>query len=140
MDMTTDKAVGEVTHGKTEKVSGDCLYDVLYEFRAVAFDSFPFFSGADAFIGYGCIAKSIFSDTRFDVAKSSTGRKLDEEHPTSTEEFDSVYLCRNLLFDSSLNCIIYIPPEGGNIWIGGTPGINQWLKFILCLSHIQSSH
>lgn len=90
MDMTTDKAVGEVTHGKTEKVSGDCLYDVLYEFRAVAFDSFPFFSGADAFIGYGFIAKSIFSDTRFDVAKSSTGRKFDEEHPTSTEEFDSV--------------------------------------------------
>lgn len=42
------------------------------------------------------------------------------------------YWSRNLHFDSSLNCIIYIPPKGGNIWIGGTPGINQWLKFILC--------
>ena len=37
MDMTADKAVGEVTHGKTEKVPGDCLHDVLYEFRTVAF-------------------------------------------------------------------------------------------------------
>lgn len=43
-----------------------------------------------------------------------------------------IYLCRNLHFDSSLYGIIYIPPEGSNIWIGGTPGINQWLKFILC--------
>ena len=40
MDMTTNKAVGEVTHGKAEKVSGDCLHDVLYEFRTVAFNSF----------------------------------------------------------------------------------------------------
>lgn len=69
MDMTTDKAVGEVTHGKTEKVSGNCLHDVFNEFWAVAFDSFPFLSGADAFIGYGFTAKSIFSDARFDVAK-----------------------------------------------------------------------
>ena len=132
MDMTADKAVGEVTHSKTEKISGDCLHDVLNEFWAVAFDAFPFLGRADAFIGYGFTAESIFSDARFNVAKSSTGRKLDEEHSTSTEEFDSIYLCRNLHFDSSLNCIIYIPPEGGNIWIGGTPGINQWLKFILC--------
>lgn len=43
MDMTTDEAVGEVTHSKTEKVSGDCLHNVLYEFRTVAFDSFPLF-------------------------------------------------------------------------------------------------
>lgn len=84
MDMTADKAVGEVTHSKTEKISGDCLYDVLYEFRTVAFDSFPFLSGADTFIGYGFTAESIFSDTRLNVAKSSTGRKLDEEHSTST--------------------------------------------------------
>ena len=90
--MTTDEAVGEVTHSKTEKVSGDCLHNVLYEFRTVAFDSFPLFCGADAFIGYGFTAKSIFSDTRFDVAKSSTGRKFDEEYPTSTEEFDSVLI------------------------------------------------
>lgn len=84
MDMTADKAVGEVTHGKTEKVSGDCLHNVLNEFRTVAFDAFPFFSGTDAFIGYGFTAKSIFSDTRLDVAKSSTGREFDEEHPAST--------------------------------------------------------
>ena len=84
MDMTADKAVGEVTHGKAEKVSGDCLHDVLYEFRTVAFNSFPFLGGADTFIGYGFTAESIFSDTRLDVAKSSTGRKLDEEHSTST--------------------------------------------------------
>ena len=84
MYMTADKAVGEVTYGKTEKVSGDCLYDVFYKFRTVAFDAFPFFSGSDTFIGYGFTAKSIFSDTRLDVAKSSTGRKFDEEHPAST--------------------------------------------------------
>lgn len=84
MDMTADKAVGEVTHSKTEKISGDCLHDVFYEFRAVAFDAFPFLSGADAFIGYGFTAKSIFSDTRLDVTKSSTGREFDEEHPAST--------------------------------------------------------
>ena len=84
MDMTADKAVGEVTHGKTEKVSGDCLHDVLYEFRTVAFDSFPFFSGADAFIGYGFTAESIFSDARLNIAKGSTGRKFDEEHTAST--------------------------------------------------------
>ena len=119
--MTADKAVGEVTHSKTEKIAGDCLHNVLNEFRAVAFDTFPFLSGSDTFIGYGFTAESIFSDTRLDVVKSSTGRKLDEEHPTSTEKFDSVYLCRNLHFDSSLHGIIYIPPEGSNIWIRGTP-------------------
>lgn len=91
MDMTADKAVGEVTHSKTEKISGDCLHDVLNEFWAVAFDAFPFLGRADAFIGYGFTAESIFSDARFNVAKSSTGRKLDEEHSTSTEEFDSIY-------------------------------------------------
>ena len=84
MDMTTDEAVGEVAHSKTEKVSGDCLHDVLYEFRTVAFDSFPFFSGADAFIGYGFTAESIFSDARLNIAKGSTGRKFDEEHTAST--------------------------------------------------------
>ena len=84
MDMTADKAVGEVTHGKTEKVPRDCLYDVLYEFRTVAFDSFPFLGRADAFIGYGFTAESIFSDARLNVAKSSTGREFDEEHPAST--------------------------------------------------------
>ena len=132
MDMTADKAVGEVTHSKTEKISGDCLHNVLNEFRTVAFDSFPFLSGADTFIGYGFTAESIFSDTRLDVAKSSTGRKFDEEHSASAEKFDSIYLCRNLHFDSSLYGIIHISPEGSNIWIGGTPGIHKWLKFILC--------
>ncbi len=28
MDMTADKAVGEVTHSQTEKISGDCLETV----------------------------------------------------------------------------------------------------------------
>lgn len=65
-----------------------------------------------------------------DVAKSSTRRKFDEEYPTSTEEFDSVYLCRNIHFYSSLYGIIHIPPESCNIWIGSTPGVNQWLQFI----------
>ena len=128
--MTTNKAVGEVTHSKTEKISGDCLHNVLNEFRTVAFDSFPFLSGADTFIGYGFTAESIFSDTRLDVAKSSTRRKFDEEYPTSTEEFDSVYLCRNIHFYSSLYGVIHIPPESCNIWIGSTPGVNQWLQFI----------
>lgn len=84
MDMTADKAVGEVTHGKTEKVSGDCLHNVLYEFRTVAFDSFPFFSGADAFIGYGFTAEFVFAYTRFHIAQGSAGRKFDEEHTAST--------------------------------------------------------
>ena len=73
MDMTADKAVGEVTHGKAEKVSGDCLHDVLYEFRTVAFNSFPFLGGADTFIGYGFTAESIFSNAGLYIAKSSTG-------------------------------------------------------------------
>ena len=102
MDMTTNKAVGEVTHSKTEKISGDCLHNVLNEFRTVAFDSFPFLSGADTFIGYGFTAESIFSDTRLDVAKSSTRRKFDEEYPTSTEEFDSVYIQRTELMQQSV--------------------------------------
>ena len=84
MDMTADETVGEVTHGKAEKVSGDCLHDVLYEFRTVAFNSFPFLGRTDTFIGYGFTAESIFSDARLNVAKSSTGRKLDEEHTAST--------------------------------------------------------
>ena len=71
MDMTTNKAVGEGAHGKTKKISGDCLHNVLNEFRTVAFDSFPFLSGADTFIGYGFTAESIFSDARLYIAKSS---------------------------------------------------------------------
>lgn len=106
MDMTADKAVGEVTHGKAEKVSGDCLHDVLYEFRTVAFNSFPFLGGADTFIGYGFTAESIFSNAGLYIAKSSTGREIDKEHSASAEEFDSIYLCRNIHFYSSLYGII----------------------------------
>lgn len=132
MEMATDKAVGKITHGKTEKVSGDCLHDVLYEFRTVTFDSFPFLGGADTFIGYGFTAESIFSDARLYIAKNSIGRKLDEEHSASAEEFDSIYRCRNLHFDSSFNSIIDIPPESCNIRIGSAPGVNQWLQFVFC--------
>ena len=36
MDMTADETVGEVTHGKAEKISGDCLYDVFREYEKIS--------------------------------------------------------------------------------------------------------
>ena len=84
MNMTANPIIPQRPHSIAENIPADRLNDVFYEFRTVAFDAFPFFSGTDAFIGYGFTAKSIFSDTRLDVAKSSTGREFDEEHPAST--------------------------------------------------------
>ena len=42
MNMANDEAVPERFHGVTEDVAADSLDDVLYIFRAVRFDAFPF--------------------------------------------------------------------------------------------------
>ena len=42
VNMSADEAMGECTHGIAEDVPADCLDDVLYEFRTVRFDAFPF--------------------------------------------------------------------------------------------------
>ena len=42
MNMANDEAVPERFHGVTEDVAVDSLDDVLYIFRAVRFDAFPF--------------------------------------------------------------------------------------------------
>lgn len=43
MDVAADKAVAQRPHGVTQDVPADCLYNVFHEFRAVTFDSLPFF-------------------------------------------------------------------------------------------------
>ena len=42
MNVTDDEAVPERFHSVTEDVAADGLDDVLYEFRTVRFDAFPF--------------------------------------------------------------------------------------------------
>ena len=42
VDVTDDEAVPESLHGVAEDVAADGLDDVLYEFRTVRFDAFPF--------------------------------------------------------------------------------------------------
>lgn len=42
MNMTDDEAMPERFHSVTENVAADGLDDVLYEFRTVRFDAFPF--------------------------------------------------------------------------------------------------
>ncbi len=68
MDMADDLAEGEVSHGKAEKIPGDGLDDILYEFGTVGFDAFPFLGSTNAFIGDGFAAETIFSDAGFYIA------------------------------------------------------------------------
>jgi len=51
MDVTTDKAVTERTHGVCQNISAYCLNDIFNEFRTVTFDAFPFLCVASAFVG-----------------------------------------------------------------------------------------
>lgn len=63
MDVADDEAMPESFHGIAENVAADGLNYILYEFRSVGFDSFPFLCGADAFVGDGFSAKLIDTDS-----------------------------------------------------------------------------
>ena len=62
MHMSYDEAVAECLHGVAEDVAGYYLDDVLHELGAIGFDAFPFFCGADAFIGDGFTTKLVLTD------------------------------------------------------------------------------
>lgn len=123
MNVSADSLIGEVSHGIAEEVSGDCLHDILYEFRTIGFYAFPFLGGADAFISDRFTAEAILSDTWLHIAEPSTGGKSDEKHATLIAEFDSFDFCRNTLLDGSFYGIVDIPPKGGDVRIGVAPGI-----------------
>lgn len=109
--MTADKAVGEVAHCKTEKVSGNGLHDILHEFRTVAFNSFPFLGRFHTFIIDTFTAEFILTNLRLYIAEKSARWKLDEKHSAFIEEVDATDFCRNTLFDGCLYGTINIPPE-----------------------------
>lgn len=64
MDMTDNEAMGEGVHGKTEKITGDRLHDVLHELGVVGLDALPFLCGSHTFIGYGFPAETVLPDSR----------------------------------------------------------------------------
>lgn len=68
MDMATYLMVREVVYSIAEKVSGNCLHNILNKFRTVGFYSFPFLGGADAFVGDGFSTKPVFTNLRLYIA------------------------------------------------------------------------
>ena len=103
MNMPADEAVGESPHGVAEDVPADCLDDVLYELRAVGFDSFPFLRGANAHVGHGFSAEAVLSGPGLHIGERPAGGKLDKEHTALAEKVDAAYLCRDLFLDSGYN-------------------------------------
>lgn len=124
MDVANDLAEGQVPHSKAQEIPGDCLNDVLHEFRTVRFDPFPFLRGADSFIGDGFSAETVFSNAGFYIGELPTGGKSDEEHAAFVGEADAADFCFDPLPDSGLYGIIYIPPELYDAWISLTPGVD----------------
>ena len=106
MDMTYNLAEGQVPHSKAQEIPGDCLNDVLHEFRTVRFDTFPFLRGADS------------------LGELSTGGKGDEEHAAFVGEAYAADFGRDPLPDCCLYGIIYIPPKLYDVWISLTPGVD----------------
>lgn len=72
MNVTDNHAVRECAHGITQDVTADSLYDILYEFWTIAFDTLPFFIGTDTFIGDGFPAKLVFTNLWFYIAEISS--------------------------------------------------------------------
>lgn len=69
--------MGECFHSIHQKVSGDGLYHILYEFRTVAFQAFPLFSSSDTFIGHRFTTEFVLANTWFDVSEfSADGRVM----------------------------------------------------------------
>lgn len=124
MDVADDLAEGQVPQSKAQEIPGDCLNDVLHEFRTVRFDPFPFLRGADSFIGDGFSAETVFSNAGFYIGELPTGGKSDEEHAAFVGEADAADFCFDPLPDSGLYGIIYIPPELYDAWISLTPGVD----------------
>lgn len=79
MDMAANLPAGKIVHGVAEKVSGDCLYNILHKFRTVGFNAFPFLCSTDTFISDGLSAKFVFSDAWFYIAEHSAGREFDAQ-------------------------------------------------------------
>lgn len=110
MDMTTDEAVGQVLHGEAEKIPADSLHDVLYKFRTVGFDAFPFLCGSDSHIGDGFAAELVLTDPRLHVGEKPAGRKLNEKHATLVIKVDAAYFRVNTLPDGGFDSSVHIPP------------------------------
>lgn len=77
MDMATDLLIGKILHSVAQQISGYSLYNIFYEFRTVGFYAFPFLGGADAFVGDGFTAESVFINLWLHIAEYSAGRELD---------------------------------------------------------------
>lgn len=103
MDVAADEAVGEVLHCEAEKIPADRLYDILYEFRTVGFNAFPFLCGSDAHVGNGFAAECIFADPGFHVGEKPAGRKLDEKHSAFIQELNATDFCADPLLDGCLD-------------------------------------
>ena len=124
MDVADDLAGGQVPHSKAQEIPGDCLNDVLHEFRTVRFDPFPFLRGADSFIGDGFSAETVFSNAGFYIGELPTGGKGDEEYAAFVGEAYAADFGFDPLPDGCLYGIIYIPPELYDAWISLTPGVD----------------
>lgn len=78
VDVPADKAVRERTHSVGEDVSGDGLYDVLDEFRAVTLDPGPVLSGVDPHVSDTLAAETVLADPGLYVGQLPAGRESDE--------------------------------------------------------------
>lgn len=75
MDVHHDGAALKVLHGIAEDVSARSLHYIFREFRAVAFNSFPFLGAADTFVGDAFSSESVLTDTRLYIGKTPAGRE-----------------------------------------------------------------
>lgn len=140
MNMANDEAVGEGVHGKTKKIAGDSLDDILHELGTVGFNTLPLLCGTNALIGDGFPAQPVFSDLWFHVGEVPARREGNEEHAVFVLETDAVYGCPDVLSDGGFYGIVNIPPKLHDVWVGGTPGIHKGLEFVFRQSHFQCAH
>lgn len=140
MDVATDKPVRQHPHGVSQDIPTDGLDDVFHEFRAVRFDSAPFFLTVDAHVGNGLTAELIYFNPRFHVGQFPAGRQRDEKHPVCHFEVYIPDLLRDAELDRVLYCFIDRPPESRDVRIRFPPHSDQRLQFILGQAYIKRTH
>ena len=67
MYVADDPVLAEVLHRVRQQIPADGLDDVFDEFRAVAFEAFPFFRGAGSFVGDALSAVFVDFDLRIRI-------------------------------------------------------------------------
>ena len=90
VNMSDYETVGERFHCVEQQVTGNCPYNVLYQFSRVSFKSLPLLICTDTAVCDGITAKAILFNAWFDVCKPSAGGQFGEQKTCFIGEMDTV--------------------------------------------------